>query len=281
MLIHFMPFHMLFAHFLSIAGLLVSCLCLCMYTHGATHEARAWSLGCKQNGRQHKHGNQSQVAVVSRFRVQLFPLVMYSFKPLPSSSLSLLDGLYQVNHVVYHSSSSLEYGDPCLFSRTYILGHALGMQAFTFLLCVLALCMMYVHIYLLAPLRCDCHSPCHLRPAMPNFCSESKVTCCQIFAVEIWHLARTPQESINWDHTHSKAKPQSPMHAKPRKPMPRSFFYCQFLKIKVLSKDCPWIDIVGCLTPSPHVTKLPDLRIKIFCHPYQIRKNTFFLTYDW
>ena len=38
---------------------------------------------------------------------------------------------------------------PLLFSCTQILGHALGMQAFTFPLCVLALCMMYVFIYLL------------------------------------------------------------------------------------------------------------------------------------
>ena len=38
-----------FASFPSIACLLVSCLCLCMYTHGArTHGARAWSLRCKQ-----------------------------------------------------------------------------------------------------------------------------------------------------------------------------------------------------------------------------------------
>ena len=93
----------------------------------------------------------------------LFPLVMYSLNPLPPSLLSLLDGLYQVYRVVYHSFSSLEYGDPCLLSCTYILGHALGMQAFTFLLCVLALCMMYVYIYLLAPFWCDCHSSCHLR----------------------------------------------------------------------------------------------------------------------
>ena len=41
-LICFMPFHILFAYFPSIACLLVSCLCLCMYTHGArTHGARA------------------------------------------------------------------------------------------------------------------------------------------------------------------------------------------------------------------------------------------------
>ena len=103
-------------------------------------------------------------------------LIMYSFKLLSSFSLPPLDGLYQVYHDLYHLFSSLEYGDLCLLSYTYILGHALGMQAFTFLLYVLALCMMYVYIYLLAPLRCDCHSPCHLRQVMPNFCRESKVT---------------------------------------------------------------------------------------------------------
>ena len=36
----------------------------------------------------------SRVAVFNRSRVYLFPLVMYSFKPSPSFSLSPLDGLY-------------------------------------------------------------------------------------------------------------------------------------------------------------------------------------------
>ena len=161
------------------------------------HGARTRFPRCKQKGQGCKHVDLSQAAVVSRFRVQLFPLVMYSSKPLPSSSLSLLDGLYQVYHVMYHSSSSLEYGNPYLFSCIYILGHALGKQAFTFLLCVLALCMMYVYIYLLGPFQCDCYSPCHLRQAMPNFRHKSKVTCRQIFAVEIWHFAHMPQESID------------------------------------------------------------------------------------
>ena len=87
-------------------------------------------------------------------QIQEFSLsfwVMYALKSIPSSSLSLLDGLYQVYHAVYHSSSSLEYGDLCLFSCTYILGHTLRIQTFTFLLYVLALCTMYVYIYLLAP----------------------------------------------------------------------------------------------------------------------------------
>ena len=68
--------------------------------------------------------------------------------PLIPPPFSPLNGLYYVFHALYHSSSSLEYGDPCLFSCTYILGHTLAMQAFTFLLCVLALCMMHVYIYI-------------------------------------------------------------------------------------------------------------------------------------
>ena len=186
-----------------------SCLCLCMYTHGVrTQGVRALFPMRKQKRHGCKHVDISRAAIVSRFRSLAFsPLVIYFFKnPLPSSSLSPFDGLYQVYHAVYHSSSSLEYGDLCLFSYTYILGHALGMLAFTFLLCVLALCMMQVYIYLLAPFRCDCHDPCHLRLAMPNFYHESKVTSSRIFTVEIWHFAQMPYESIDEDHTLSKAK---------------------------------------------------------------------------
>ena len=47
---------------------------------------------------------------------------------------------------------------------------------------------------------------------MPNFHYESKVTCCQIFTMEIWYFARMPQESIDWDHTYSKSEPQNPPH---------------------------------------------------------------------
>ena len=56
MLICFMPFHMLFGSFSSIACLLVSCLCLCMYTYGArTHGARARFPKHKQKGREREH----------------------------------------------------------------------------------------------------------------------------------------------------------------------------------------------------------------------------------
>ena len=131
----------------------------------------------------------SQAIAASRYRSLAFSIWLCTFKPPPSSSLSPLDGLYQVYHALYHSSSSLKYGDPCLFSCTYILGHTLGMQAFSFLLCALALCMMHLYIYLLALFRCDCHDPCHLRLAMPSFCRESKVTSRRITTMEIQYFA--------------------------------------------------------------------------------------------
>ena len=75
MLIHFMPFYMLFASFPSIACLLVSCLCLCMYTHGArTYRARARSPRHKQKGRRCEHVSISQAVVFSRFRGLAFPV---------------------------------------------------------------------------------------------------------------------------------------------------------------------------------------------------------------
>lgn len=55
-LIHFMPVHMLFASFPSIACLLVSCLCLCMYTHGTRMlGVRAQFPRHKQKGGSRKH----------------------------------------------------------------------------------------------------------------------------------------------------------------------------------------------------------------------------------
>ena len=89
-------FHMLFAYFPSIACLLVSCLCLCMYTHGArTHGHRARSPRRKQKGRRRKHVDISQAAMFSSFR-GLASLIWLCtlLKPLPSSFPSLLDGLY-------------------------------------------------------------------------------------------------------------------------------------------------------------------------------------------
>ena len=51
--------HMLFASFPSIPCLLVSCLCLCMYTHGVrTHGARVWSPKRMQKRRRHKHADK-------------------------------------------------------------------------------------------------------------------------------------------------------------------------------------------------------------------------------
>ena len=100
--------------FLSIACLLVSWLCLCIYTHRVkTHRVKAQSLKHKQKGWGCKHVDISQATMFSGFRGLALPIWFCTFKtPLSSSS---------------HSFSSLEYGDPCLLSCNYILDHGLGM----------------------------------------------------------------------------------------------------------------------------------------------------------
>ena len=82
--------------FLSIACLLVSFSCLCMYTHGArTHEVRAWSPKCKKKGRGCKHVDISQVAMFNRFKGLVSPICLCTLlNPLSSAFLSLLDRLY-------------------------------------------------------------------------------------------------------------------------------------------------------------------------------------------
>ena len=89
-------FHMLFASFPSIACLLVSCLCLCMYTHGARMRgAKARSPRHKQKGRGCKCVSISQATIFSSFR-GLAPSIWLCtlLNPLHSSLLSLLDRLY-------------------------------------------------------------------------------------------------------------------------------------------------------------------------------------------
>ena len=181
---------------------------------------------------------------------------------------------------MYHSSSSLEYGDPCLFSYTYILGHALGMLAFTFLLCVLALCMMQVYIYLLAPFRCDCHDPCHLRLAMPNFYHESKVTSSRIFTVEIWHFAQMPYESIDEDHTLSKAKTsKSPCIQSPESQCQNHIFTVNLWKLRFYQNK--WLSLdTSCgasNTFSTHNQTLEPKNQDFFAIQIGLRKMTFFL----
>ena len=88
MLICFMPFHMLFASFPSIVCQLVSCLCLCMYTHGArTYGAMARSPRQSKKGQGCKHVDLGQVAVFSRFRSFVYPFwlctLLNPFFPLP------------------------------------------------------------------------------------------------------------------------------------------------------------------------------------------------------
>ena len=89
-------YHVLFVSFPSIACLLVSCLCLCMYTHGARmYGARAWFPKHKQKGRGCEHVNIRPTVVFKTFRGLDFPIWLCTLlNPLPSSTLSLLDGLY-------------------------------------------------------------------------------------------------------------------------------------------------------------------------------------------
>ena len=71
----------------SIAYLLVSCLCLCMQTHGArTHGARARSPKCKQKGRRRKHVNKPSGCVqqVQEFSLSLWLCTLLNpFHPRP------------------------------------------------------------------------------------------------------------------------------------------------------------------------------------------------------
>ena len=82
--------------FLSIACLLVSCLCLCMYSHGArTLAIRAQSLRYKQKGWGCEHVDKSQAAMFNRFRGLASPIWLCTLlNHLPSFLLSLLDELY-------------------------------------------------------------------------------------------------------------------------------------------------------------------------------------------
>ena len=104
-------------------------------------------------------------------------------------------------------------------------------------------------------------------PEAINFRHENKAKCYRIFAVEILQRLKTHLESIDRDHTHSKIKLENPTRSKPCKLMPMARF--QLLVSKnydsTKAKDCLWIGVVRCLTPSPHATILQNSRMKIFC----------------
>ena len=102
--------------------------------------------------------------------------------------------------------------------------------------------------------------------ALLDFCHANKVKCCRIFTVEIWQLLQTHLESIDRDHAHSETKLQSPTHLKPQKLMPISCYQLPMCKNYEFTKTEDYLrtGVVGCLTPSPHVTRLPNSRINIF-----------------
>ena len=121
---------------------------------------------------------------------------------------------------------------------------------------------------------------CTWGETLGDFRHENMVKCYWIFAMEIWHQFQMHRESIVWDHTHSKLKPQSPTHLKPYKLMPIVCFQLPMSKNYdfTKTKDYPWIGTVGFLSPSPNVTRLLNSRIKIFLSIHiRLGKTTFFL----
>ena len=79
-----------------------------------------------------------------------------------------------------------------------------------------------------------------------------------------------PQESIDWDHTHSKTKPQSPHACKaPKANAKFMFFTANLRKLRFYQNRGLSLDRrCGVPTPLPHVTKQSNLGIKIFFHPH-------------
>ena len=104
-------------------------------------------------------------------------------------------------------------------------------------------------------------------PEAINFCHENTAKCCWIFIVEIWQRLQIHLEIINPNHTYSKIKPEIPTHSKPRKLMPIARFQLVMSKNYdfTKTKDGLWTSVLGCLTPSSHVTRLSNSIIKIYC----------------
>ena len=198
MLICLMPLSYTLCISFAIACLLVSCLCLCMYTHGA----RAQSPRRRQNGQGNDHVDMGQVARFNKYRSLAFPfwLCTISNPFLPPPFLSQMVCIrYIMSCTIRPHLQSM--ATPVVFLHLYFgpCSRDVGIYFSTLCACIVHDVCIYIPA---SPLWCDYHSLCHLRQVMPNFCRESKVTCCQIFVVEIWHFARMPQESIDWDHTH-------------------------------------------------------------------------------
>ena len=128
----------------------------------------------------------------------------------------------------------------------------------------------YIYIYMLALFQCDYCNPCHLRLAMPNFHREVRRLLVGFRDGNLALCSNALRKRRLGPHPFKSQNLKAPMLAKPRKPMPKSCFYCQSPKIKILSKQRTIFRtaVMGCLTPSPHISKLPNLRIKIFCHPH-------------
>ena len=153
----------------------------------------------------------SQATAVNRFRSLVLPFGYVLFKtPLLLLPFFLRWFVLGISYFVPFVVISRVWQSLFIFLYLYFGSYSRDVGIYFPVLCA---CTVHdVCIYIpTCPFRCDRHSLCHLRQVMPNFCHKSKMTCCRIFVVKIGHFAPVPYESIDWNHSYSKAKPQSPL----------------------------------------------------------------------
>ena len=127
----------------------------------------------------------------------------------------------------------------------------------------------YIYIYLLAPIRCDYRDPCHLRLAMPTFRYQGKVTSHRIFGWKFGTLLECLGKHRLGPHPFKSQTLKPPLHAKPQKAMPKSCFYFQSPKIKVLPNKGLPLD-KRCWVPNtfPTCNQTSGPKNQDFCHPH-------------
>ena len=101
---------------------------------------------------------------------------------------------------------------------------------------------------------------------LSNFCHENKAKCCRFSSWKFGNNSKRASKALIKGTPLSKIKPQSPIILKPQKLMPIACFQLPMFENYdfTKTKNCLRTGVVGCLTPSPHGTKLPNSRIKIF-----------------
>ena len=146
-------------------------------------------------------------------------------------------------------------------------------------------CIRDVSIYFLTLCACIVHDVCiYTCSPIPMWLSQSmspKAKWCLISAMKVrWHVAGfSLWKSGTRLECHRKASIgtmpfqnpnlKAPCMQSPESQFRNHVFTTNFWKLRFYqNKGLPLDKRCGCLTPSPHVTKLSDLRIKIFFHPH-------------